>query len=122
METYDRSVFDITPSFIVVTFPYASDFERSMSEDAAKNERSMSEDAAKNERSMSEVLNETEIKKLKPILDFLESRNSITPKEARDLIGKSAATARRYLTLLCEHGFLEPAGNTSAATYRLKQR
>jgi predicted HTH transcriptional regulator len=40
MEAYDRSVFEITPSFIVVTFPYASDFERSLDE----NERSVSED------------------------------------------------------------------------------
>jgi len=29
LEAYDRSVFEITPSFIVVTFPFASDFERS---------------------------------------------------------------------------------------------
>ena len=28
LEAYDRSVFEITPSFVVVTFPYASDFER----------------------------------------------------------------------------------------------
>jgi predicted HTH transcriptional regulator len=28
LEAYDRSVFEITPSFIVVTFPYAADFER----------------------------------------------------------------------------------------------
>ena len=28
LEAYDRSVFEITPSFIIVTFPYASDFER----------------------------------------------------------------------------------------------
>jgi predicted HTH transcriptional regulator len=29
LDAYDRSVFEITPSFIVVTFPYAHDFERS---------------------------------------------------------------------------------------------
>lgn len=28
LQVYDRSVFEITPGFIVVTFPYASDFER----------------------------------------------------------------------------------------------
>ena len=28
VEAYARSVFEITPSFIIVTFPYASDFER----------------------------------------------------------------------------------------------
>jgi predicted HTH transcriptional regulator len=122
LEAYDRSVFDITPSFIVVTFPYASDFERSESEDAAKNERSMSEDlsedSTKNERSLSEA----ELNKLKPILDFLESHDSITPQEARDLTEKSAATARRYLTLLCERGLLESTGSTSTITYRLKRR
>ena len=32
LEAYDRSVFKITPSFIVVTFPYTSDFDRSVSE------------------------------------------------------------------------------------------
>ena len=30
IEAYDRSVFEITPSFVVVTFPYASDFERDL--------------------------------------------------------------------------------------------
>ena len=30
LDAYDRSVFEITPSFIVVTFPYADDFERSV--------------------------------------------------------------------------------------------
>jgi predicted HTH transcriptional regulator len=36
LEAYDRSAFEITPSFIVVTFPYASDFERGASESADK--------------------------------------------------------------------------------------
>jgi predicted HTH transcriptional regulator len=43
LEAYDRSVFEITPGFIVVTFPYASDFERSVSENDRSNERSVSE-------------------------------------------------------------------------------
>ena len=43
LEAYDRSVFEITPSFIIVTFPYASDFERSVSEDANGNDRNLSE-------------------------------------------------------------------------------
>ena len=40
LDVYDRSVFEITPSFIIITFPYASDFERNMNGDANKNERS----------------------------------------------------------------------------------
>ncbi|MCL1848471.1 MAG: transcriptional regulator, partial [Clostridiales bacterium] len=38
LDAYDRSVFEITPGFIVVTFPYAADFERSVSEDSEINE------------------------------------------------------------------------------------
>ena len=113
LEAYDRPVFEITPSFIVVTFPYASDFERSLSEDVHKNERSLSEDAHKNERSLSEA----ELKRLKPILDYLETHDTITPQEARNLTGKSAATVRRYLSLLCKYGVLKSSGNTSAASY-----
>jgi ATP-dependent DNA helicase RecG len=60
----------------------------------------------------------SEEEKLKPILDFLERNDTISPKEARDLTGKSAATVRRYLTLLCERGVLESVGNTSAVTYK----
>ena len=108
LEAYDRSVFEITPSFIVVTFPYASDFDRSVSEDADKNGRSVSE-----------VLSEDELKKIKPILDYLKSHETITPKEVRNLTGKSAATARRYLALLCECKILESTGNTSAVSYKV---
>jgi len=43
LEAYDHSVFDIAPGFIVVTFPYASDFERSDDENVIENERSLSE-------------------------------------------------------------------------------
>jgi predicted HTH transcriptional regulator len=105
LNAYDRSVFEITPSFIVVTFPYAADFERSMNE---------------NERSVSEDMSEAELKKLKPILDYLEKHETITPQDARRLTGKSAATARRYLALLCDQGVLESSGNTSAKTYHRK--
>ena len=108
LEAYDRSVFNISPSFIVVTFPYASDFERSVSEDANNNERSLSE-----------VLSEAELSRLKPILDYFETHETITPQEARNLTGKSAATVRRYLSLLCERRILESTGNTSAVAYKI---
>jgi predicted HTH transcriptional regulator len=113
LDAYDRSVFEITPSFIVVTFPYASDFERGVSEDVLLNERS-------SERSLSEVLSEVETEKLRPILDFLESNKTITPQDVRNLTGKSAATARRYLSLLRERGILESTGSTNAKTYHLR--
>jgi predicted HTH transcriptional regulator len=109
LAAYDRSVFEITPSFIIATFPYATDFERSVSEDGLKNERSLSED-------MSEAV----LQKLMPILDYLDTHENITPLDARRLTGKSAAAVRRYLALLCDQGVLEPTGNTSKKSYRRK--
>ena len=113
LAAYDRSVFEITPSFIIVTFPYATDFERSVSEDGLKNERSLSED-------MSEDMSEDVLQKLKPILDYLDIHENVTPLDARRLTGKSAATVRRYLTLLCDQGVLESIGNTNKKSYRRK--
>ena len=112
LAAYDRSIFEITPGFIVVTFPYAPDFDRSVSEEE-KNERRLSEDIC-------EDMSEAKYNKLKPIFDYLELHENITPYDARRLTGKSAATARRYLASLCNQGILEPAGNTSAKTYRRK--
>ena len=71
-------------------------------------------------RIMSEVMREVELKKVKPILEYLEVHESITLQDARALTGKSAATVRRYLTLLCDSGILESAGSTNAKTYHLK--
>ena len=109
LDAYDRSIFEITPGFIVVTFPYAVDFKRSVNKDCKKNERSLSED-------MSEAVQ----KKLKPILNYLKTHETITPHDACRLTDKSVATTRRYLTFLCDQGVLVPSGNTSAKTYNLK--
>ena len=78
----------------------------------------MSEDGETNERSLSEV----ELKMVKPILDYLEVNETIAPQGARSLTGKSAATTRRYLVLLCDRDILEPTGNTNAKTYHRKTR
>ena len=109
LEAYDRSAFEISPNFIVVTLPYAEDFERSANEYGSNNERSLSE-----------VMSEVELKRVQPILEYLEVHESITPQDARALTGKSAATVRRYLTLLCDSGILGSAGSTNAKTYHLK--
>jgi ATP-dependent DNA helicase RecG len=77
-----------------------------------ENERSLSE-------VLSEVLSEDEIGKMLPIITRLQEQGSVSPKEAQELTGRSAATARRYLAVLCENGILERQGNTSARTYTL---
>ena len=89
------------------------DLENSTAGDAGDKDRRLTE-------VLTEVLTEADLKKVHPILDYLESQSSITPQKARELTGKSAKTVWRYLNLLCEHGVLESAGNTSAAKYHLK--
>jgi predicted HTH transcriptional regulator len=113
LEVYDRSVFEITPSFVIVTFSYEPDFERSSVIRSVVNERSL-------ERNLSEVMSEAEIIKTKPIMDYIEMYGSITPQEAREILGKSSATARRYLSLLRGREILEDKGNTNAVSYTLK--
>ncbi|MDR0380974.1 MAG: putative DNA binding domain-containing protein [Oscillospiraceae bacterium] len=105
LNVYDRSVFKITPGSIIATFPYAEDFERSLSGVDVKNERSLSE---------------VELNKVQPILDYLTAHKAITPQDACRLTGKSAATTRRYLCLLCDRGILESTGNTNAKIYHRK--
>lgn len=78
-------------------------------------ERSLSE-------AVSEVMSEEELEKMMPIIAHLEEHGHISPREARELTGKSAATTRRYLTTLCEKGFLTFHGRTSALVYTLNSQ
>jgi len=110
LEAYDRSVFEITPSFIVVTFPYAQDFER---ESAGRMSEEVSEE-------VSGVLSKADLEKVKPILEYLKSHDSITPHRAQALTGKTAKTTWRYLKLLRERGIIASSGCTSAIKYHLK--
>jgi ATP-dependent DNA helicase RecG len=79
--------------------------------------------AQKNERSLSEVLSEVfdakDTEKLLPILRYLETHAGITPNEAEQVTGKSAATARRYLKMLAERGLLLTEGKTNKTRYIL---
>ena len=80
--------------------------------------------SACDERSLSDVLSgvlsDVTIQNLMPIFTLLEENGYITPKAAQTAIGKSAATTRRYLSLLCEKGILAMQGNTNAIRYVLK--
>jgi Fic family protein len=51
---------------------------------------------------LKQVLTQVEYDKIIPIIDYIEVNQSISPKEAQDIIGKSRATAWRYLKLLTE--------------------
>ena len=79
--------------------------------------------AQKNERSLSEVLSEVLIKKdfdkVLPIIEHLEEKGSITPKEAESVCGKAPATVRRYLGILTSTGIVVAEGNTNNSIYKV---
>lgn len=80
--------------------------------------------AQKNERSLSEVLSEVLTKKdfdkVIPIIEYLEEKGCVTPKEAEDICEKSAATVRRYLGILTATGIVVAEGKTNNSIYRVK--
>lgn len=78
--------------------------------------------AQKNERSLSGVLSQKDIDKVKPILNILEEKGFISPKEAERSCGKSAATVRRYLNLLVQTGIVVLEGNTNNAVYKIIEK
>ena len=75
---------------------------------------------------MSEVLSEVLLKKdfdkTEKIINFLDEKEKITPKEAEKICGKSAATVRRYLKMLVETGYVEEEGSTNNSIYKISIR
>ena len=80
---------------------------------AQKNERSLSE-------VLSEVLTEKDYDKVLPLIEYFEENENLTPKEAKKIIGKSAATVRRYLKILVDAEVLTVEGNTNNLIYKMK--
>ena len=80
----------------------------------------------KSERSLKEVLKEVlsqkDYEKTLPIIEYLEANPSITTQKAKQITGKSLATAWRYLQILVKVEILESDGNTNNAEYVLKEQ
>lgn len=70
-------------------------------------------------KKMSEVLKANNFNKVIRIIEYLQDKGSITPKEAERLCGKSVATRRRYMKMLVETGYLEQEDNTNNIVYKV---
>ncbi len=85
-------------------------------------ERSLNEEW-ENKRSLSGVLSgvlkRSDFKKLENIIRCIEINGSITPKEAEEITGKSAATVRRYMKILVETGYIRAEGSTNKSVYKI---
>ena len=71
-------------------------------------------------KKMSEVLKESEFKNMQSIIKILQVERKITPKEATEVCGKSAATIRRYFKILKKTGYVVSEGSTNNVIYKVK--
>ena len=63
----------------------------------------------------SEKLSKTEQKKILPLIEFLKINDTISGKDAENTLGKSHATASRYLGRLEEIDIIEKIGSFKGA-------
>jgi predicted HTH transcriptional regulator len=98
LDAYDHSVFEITPSFVIATFPYASDFERDADDDLhgtmQVSDQVNDQDSDQDER-------------IKKLLEFCKEPRSLS--EIRQLFGATHKSYFRTKTLkpLLESGKLK---------------
>ena len=94
LAAYDRSVFEITPSFIVVTFPYAEDFDRSMDESDPNHDPNDDPNDPND------------------LIKLIERDGKITYAAIAQELGISSATVKRRLQELKEAGYIQRVGET----------
>lgn len=68
---------------------------------------------------MSEVLTKKDFDKVLPIIEILEEKGCVTPKEAVEACNKSTATVRRYMSILNATGMVVSEGKTNNSIYRV---
>ena len=104
------------PDRTVLSLSFLKKEDEKMKEDAnfiQKNERSLKE-------VLKEVLNQKDYEKTFTIIEYLETNSVITTQMARQITGKSLATAWRYIQILVKADVLESDGHTNNAEYVLK--
>ena len=107
LDAYGRSVFEIRPSFIIVTFPYAEDFERSASEDGDKPAIIGDKPAiSSGDRKQA-------------IIDYLRSSGEVRNAEIAKLLGLRPSRTRDILSAMVEEGIVEKVGDKKSTTYKL---
>jgi len=70
---------------------------------------------------LKKVLNQKDYEKALPIIEYLETNSAITTQTARQITGKSLATAWRYIQILVKADILESDGNMNNVEYILKK-
>jgi len=113
LEAYDRSVFEITPSFIVVTFPYAQDFERSVSEDGYVGDTV--KDTVKD--TVNDTVNDTQ----NAILGLLAKNSRMTARELSAETGINERNAKKNIRTLKGLGLLDRVGSDKSGYWVVRR-
>ncbi|MDR0518770.1 MAG: putative DNA binding domain-containing protein [Clostridiales Family XIII bacterium] len=108
LSAYDRSVFEITPSFIIATFPYAKDFERSVSDDKADPESDTEKDPESDTEkdTLKNAVNETQQK----IIEHIKGNPAITIKLLAAEIGINERNIKKNIKALKDKGLIVRIG------------
>ena len=77
----------------------------------------VNQEMKQDETSLKQVLKQAEYNKLMPVIDFLDSNDSISVQDVINITGKSRTTAWRYLNILVEADVIEATGNTNNSVY-----
>jgi len=88
LNAYDRSIFELTPSFTVVTFPFAEGFEN-----------------------LNDKINDKLNGKINSVLEILKSNPTATIADLIEVTGKSQSTISRELKRYQESGLIHREGS-----------
>ena len=98
LEKYDRSSFEITPNFLVVTFMFSEPLNEPVSEPA------------------NEPLNKNEVL----ILEQITSNPNITREEISKVLNISLSTVKRAITKLRQNEIIERVGSDKTGHWVVK--
>ena len=94
LDVYDRSIFELSPSFTVVTFPFAKGFEN-----------------------MADIINDKINDKINSLLDILKSNPRATIGDLAEVLGKSESTISRELKEYQRAGLLKRKGSRKSGEW-----
>ena len=101
LEVYDKSIFEFSPNFLIVTFPFDEGFENNTTSDGALNG----------------VLNSG-----KKIMEIIRENNKVTKRELAQVIGMSERTIDRYIAALQADGIIKRAGSKKTGYWEILKK
>ena len=119
LEAYDRSVFEITPSFVVVTFPYASDFERDENGDSDRTAIGNTKRGTENDAVGVNGVNGVNGVSQNEVLNMMKNEPNITLKLLSEKMGIPRRTLDRIVLELKNKNVIERVGTSRSGYWKI---